>query len=172
MAFKLRAYVLAYLDIDEICRLKDAGLSDAYITYDEYFDMRQIAVVRNIHDKLVLKHKTHEIGLLDIVTSKYCTLFMYMVERHMDDFPLNVLADKNWPESKLDAVFKSKKIYYLYSCRDKRVRVNSMKSAINKYNYPAILELLAMGVKPTPMDMRVAEYVNIKQISDALRYFY
>lgn len=168
--WKKRIY--KYMDIDIFCQLKDNGLDDKIISYDEYLKMRDIRIIRNKNNKIVVLIKNKNIGLFDIITAKYNSLFVYIIEKYIDGFPLNILIDSNWSEKKINMAFGSKKIYYIFDGGKKTIKINSMKSAINKYNYPAVLDLLYIGIKPTEIDLKVADYVNIKQITDAIKYFY
>ena len=73
--------IYKYIDIDEFCILKDNGLNDKIITYEEYFNIRDIKIIRNKNNKIVLKIKRKEIGLFQIITARYTTLFIHIINK-------------------------------------------------------------------------------------------
>ena len=164
--------VFKYISLDEFCILKDNGLSDNIISYNKYFNIRNIKIIRNKNNKIVIKINKKLIPLQNIFKLQHCTLFIYIIENYIDEFPLNIFINYNWSIKKINKAFKSKKIFYLFNNGKKIIKINSIKSAINRYNYPALLKLIHIGIKPTLIDLKVAKYINIKQITNLIKSNY
>ena len=170
--------IYKYLTLDHFCKVQDLLHDLPYdhsklSVYNDYFANRRGYCKLKGTDyftsvvclKLSPTKKRKKILLNDLCMMEKYTLCIWLIDSYQVNVPLNILIGFDWPPWALTSVYRLKSVYYIFKCpNNARVKVNSVKSATNLYNYKAVEELLGHGIIPSEMDIKIAKCMGMDRI--------
>ena len=86
--------------------------------------------------------------------------------------PVNLLWKYGWSKNQCNFCFFSSHVPYVAKNKKKTAVYNSLKSAINRLNFPVVLKLLEIGIRPQLIDVKLAKYLGTPQIHEMIQVAY